>query len=955
VRPERLREIETLFHEARERPPAEREAFLAGACADDPTLRREVESLLAQPNNDGLLNVPAMVIAAQMMTSPRDSILTGRRIGAFQIDMLLGAGGMGEVYRARDTKLGRDVAIKILPSVFTKDPERLARFEREARMLAALNHPHIGAIYGVEEVEGFRALVLELVEGDTLADRLQRGPVPVAEALDMARQMAEALDAAHEKGIIHRDLKPANIKITPDGLVKVLDFGLAKAATGDGSSPDLTRSPTVTIGGTRDGVILGTAAYMSPEQARGRAVDKRADVWGFGCVVYEMLTGRIAFPGETVADTIAAILQREPDWSRVPDSTPATIHRLLRHCLQKDARRRLRDIGDARIELDDALTGVGPAEPIVVPKRSRWSLVLSSAAVVTTLIAIAVVIGNRIIARQTTPVVNLQRITDFVGMEEYPAASPDGKAVAFIAPANGRRQAWVRLLAGGAPLQVTRDDADHEHPRWAPDSSSLIYFSGAAKEGDAGTLWEMSALGGTPRRIASSQGEGDISHDGRRIATFRIQDNRTVVAILERDGSKVQRIKQLPALDEFTSPRWSPDDRWIAFVGAIEIAFNRAVYVMDAVGDGEPKAVASALSIQGLAWLPDSSGLVYASSAGSTMTYPPVFNLRTVSRDGGPERQLTFGDVSYVQPDIVAAGKLFASRVRMQSDIWRFPVAGTPANNVKNGTRITQQTGQVQTPSASPDGKEVVYLSDSGGHGNVWVATVDGSSTRQITFERDPAVVIGIPVWSPAGDRIAIIRSRSGTNSEWLINPDGSGLRELVAGGAGAAWSGDGRWLYYYTFTSASRTSTCVEKMPVDGGPAVRVQCEAANVAVASNGSAIYYSPHVGRQSEIRKAQPENGPAQPFAYVTQSRIPFMPQGYVLSPDDRWLTMPLKDAGTTNIWALPTDGGPAHQLTDFGHRPILIARQVSWSPDGKFIYAAVVETDADIVLLDGMLR
>jgi Tol biopolymer transport system component len=200
-----------------------------------------------------------------------------------------------------------------------------------------------------------------------------------------------------------------------------------------------------------------------------------------------------------------------------------------------------------------------------------------------------------------------------------------------------------------------------------------------------------------------------------------------------------------------------------------------------------------------------------------------------------------------------------------------------------------------------------------------------------------------------------VIQSRSGTNSEWLINPDGSGLRELVPGGAGAAWSGDGRWLYYYTFTSASRTLTCVDKMPIDGGPAVRVQCEAANVAVASNGSAIYYSPHVGRQSEIRKAQPENGPGQPFAYVAQSRIPFVPQGYVLSPDDRWLTMPLKDAGTTNIWALPTDGGPPRQLTDFGHRPILIARQVSWSPDGKFIYAAVVETDADIVLLDGMLR
>jgi Tol biopolymer transport system component len=247
----------------------------------------------------------------------------------------------------------------------------------------------------------------------------------------------------------------------------------------------------------------------------------------------------------------------------------------------------------------------------------------------------------------------------------------------------------------------------------------------------------------------------------------------------------------------------------------------------------------------------------------------------------------------------------------------------------------------------------VVYLSDSGGHVNVWVAGVDGSAARQITFERDPTVTIGIPIWSPAGDRIVVIQARSGSNSEWLMRPDGSGLRELVPRGAGAAWSGDGRWLYYMTPSDREATS-CIEKIPVDGGSAVRVRCDAANMAVASDGSAIYYSPQLSTQGEILKAQPEDGPSQPFAYVARSRIPFVPHGYVLSPDNRWLTMPLKDAATTNIWAFPTDGSPARPLTDFGERPILIARQVSWSPDGKFVYAAVVETDADIVLLDRML-
>jgi Tol biopolymer transport system component len=880
----------------------------------------------------------------------------GTRLGPYLVTAQIGAGGMGEVYKATDINLKRAVAIKVLPTSVAADAERLARFQREAEVLASLNHPNIAAIFGLERSGATTALVMELVDGPTLADDIAHGAIPVNEALPIAKQIAEALEAAHEQGIIHRDLKPANVKVRSAHTVKVLDFGLAKAVepAAGATSPNASMSPTITTPAmmTGAGIILGTAAYMSPEQARGKPLDKRVDIWAFGCVVYEMLTGRTAFAGETVSDIIASILQKEPDWSRLPTSTPAPVQRLLRRCLQKDARHRLRDIADARMELDDAISEAGEVHAIGAPLRTRWSFVLPSAAIMAGIVAVGLVIWSRA-PPPVDAAVNMQRITDFVGVEEHPAASPDGKTAAFIAPVDGRRQVWVRLLAGGAPLQITHDDVDHEHPRWAPDSSSLLYFAAAATEGEPGMLWEISALGGTPRRIAASQGAGDISHDGRRIATFRTQGNRTVLAIIERDGSK-EHVVTLPALAEFTSPRWSPDDRSIAFVGAIEIAFNRALYVIDAAG-GQPKAIANAQNIQGLAWIPDGSGLVYASSAGSTMTYPPVYNLRTVTTDGASERQLTFGDVSYVQPDIAVSGKLFTSRVRMQSDIWRFPVDGMPADNVKNGMRITHQTGQVQTPSASPDGTEVVYLSDSGGHVNLWVAKVDGSNARQITFERDPAVVIGIPVWSPAGDRIAMIRSQAGANSEWLINPDGSGPRELVPHGAGAAWSRDGKWLYYFTAQSATDSSPCIEKTPVDGGPSVRVRCGAANMAVASNGSAIYYSPQISTQGEIRKAQPEDGPEQPFIRVAPSRIPLIPQGYALSPDDRWLTMALKDAGTTNIWAFPTGGGPARQLTDFGSRPILIARQVSWSPDGKFIYAAVVETDADIALMDGMLR
>ena len=271
---------------------------------------------MSRPVGAQASNIPAV------SAESANPILTGRRFGVYEVQASIGAGGMGEVYRARDTTLGRDVAIKILPATFSSDPDRRARFDREARVLAALNHPHIAAIYGVEESGGIRGLVLELVEGDTLAERIAKGPLPIREALTIAQQIADALDAAHEKGIVHRDLKPANIKITADGIVKVLDFGLAKAADADGSNRDLTQSPTVSFGGTRDGVILGTAAYMSPEQARGKVVDKRTDVWAFGCVVYEMLTGHSAFAGDTLSDTIAAILEREPDWSVLPQRRP---------------------------------------------------------------------------------------------------------------------------------------------------------------------------------------------------------------------------------------------------------------------------------------------------------------------------------------------------------------------------------------------------------------------------------------------------------------------------------------------------------------------------------------------------------------------------------------------------------------------------------------------------------
>ena len=680
---DRRRQVEDLCHEALERDAAGRAAFVADACGSDEALRREVEALLAHAETaEGFLSAPLEVLAAQALTDERADSLVGRSLGAYRIRSHLGSGGMGDVYRAHDTKLGRDVAIKILPQLFTSDSERLARFEREARVLASLNHPNVGAIYGIEAADGLRGIVLELVEGETLADRLGRGPLPIKEAVGVARQIAEALDAAHEKGVVHRDLKPANIKVTPQGVVKVLDFGLAKIEEGRASAGHMSDSPTISRGRTIEGVILGTTAYMSPEQARGLAVDKRTDIWAFGCVLYEMLTGHLAFAGETFSDTIVAILEREPDWTRLPTGTPSAVCRLMQRCLEKDPRRRLRDIGDARHSIEDVATGEPDVRAAASPYPRRLAWLLGGVALASASVASWLLWGATTEAPSRS--VQLQRLTDWVGIEESPAISPDGKEVAFVARAGSKRQIWRRLLAGGAPLQVTRDDTDHEQPRWVPDSSALIYYVPSATPGEHGAIWEVPALGGEPRRIASALSGGDISHDGRRIALFRFEETQIALVVVNRDGSDTDHLRPLPPLSSYKYPRWSPDDRWIAFQQEnLGVGFDWRVLVVPATQDGEVREIARSAYLEGLSWLPSGAGVVYSSSSGSTVLYPPTFNLRSVERDGTEDRQLTFGDQSYVEPDVHMSGMLAASRTRMQSDIWKFPVSGTPAENTR--------------------------------------------------------------------------------------------------------------------------------------------------------------------------------------------------------------------------------------------------------------------------------
>ena len=361
---------------------------------------------------------------------------------------------MGQVFRATDTKLKRQVAIKILPPLLAADHDRLKRFQREAEVLASLNHPHIAGIYGLEESAGATALVMELVEGEDLSQVIARGALPLDETLPIAKQIADALEAAHAQGIVHRDLKPANIKLRPDGTVKVLDFGLAKSLLPAAADEDPAHSPTITVA-THVGVILGTAAYMSPEQARGRAADKRTDLWAFGCIVYELITGRPVFARDTLTDTIAAVVTTEPDWTRLPASTPAVLRRLLRRCLEKDPKRRLRDIADARLDIEEALAGETVLPGATQPRKRSLAGVGAGLVIGGAIAAIAVFSLVRRSQPAPPEYSRVVRLTSGPAREYAPAISPDGKWVAYLSDTGGEPNVWVKFLAGGEPINLT--------------------------------------------------------------------------------------------------------------------------------------------------------------------------------------------------------------------------------------------------------------------------------------------------------------------------------------------------------------------------------------------------------------------------------------------------------------------------------------------------------------------
>ena len=680
-------------------------------------------------------------------------LTAGQKLGSYEVIDPIGAGGMGEVYRARDTKLGREVAIKVLPEAFAQNEERLARFEREAKVLAQLNHPGIAHLYGLERSEGVDYLAMELVDGDTLAERIARGPIAVDEALPLCQQIAEALEAAHEKGIIHRDLKPANIKVNPEGQVKVLDFGLAKAFAEETPDSDSSFSPTISRDSTRAGVILGTAAYMSPEQAKGKAVDKRTDIFSFGIVLYEMLTGRGLFSGETISDTLAAILKNEPDWQRLPEKTPWLVKRLLRRCLEKNPKNRLHDIADARLELEESAS-----EPLAeLPKTdvaARWKTLLPWAVAVVALLLLAV----SLFLHETeapTPQVSRFVLTDEVdlGVSRPFALSPDGSSLVFAGARGGLSQLYLRPLdrLEATPLRDTEESRGH---LFSPNGRWILFETGG------GAFYKLSLSDGsvsllTQRPFGQSFGASWGADDQILIGS------NSGLTIIPAAGGAAREPTQVDAKKGETSHRWPvflPGGEAVIYTRWTQGGIDEAAIEVVTLATGERHVVVE---------------------RGSGALYTPTGHI-VFARDGGlmaasfdPNKQeLTGPAVRVIDKVLVQSG---TPKLAFSDTGVLVYATGRPARLVwvdREGREatITNITQAYYNPRLAPNGNRLSVSVD----GLLWTLDLRRDAFTRLTSER---VDILYQVWTIDGDRIVFNDRQS---IKW-IPADRSGSAETIA------------------------------------------------------------------------------------------------------------------------------------------------------------------------------
>jgi serine/threonine protein kinase/Tol biopolymer transport system component len=888
----RWQKIEDIFHRALSRPLDERAAFLDQECAGEKDIRHEIEHLLANvAGGTDIIQKPIRTEASAIVAESSNNSIIGKHIAGYRVLSLLGEGGMGEVYEALDLRLNRSVAIKLLPKTFASDPDRLARFRREAQFLASLNHPNIAAVYGFEEAGGIHGLVMELVPGDTLAQRLSIGRLDPADAVRIGIQIAEALEAAHAKGIIHRDLKPANVKITLEGRVKVLDFGLAKASAREATDADLTVRHSTAQAKTLDGQILGTPAYMSPEQIKGKPLDPRTDIWSFGCVMYEMLTGTLAFGGDTASERLAGVLEREPDWSLLPDDTPALVKSLVLRFLQKDVQRRQQHIADARIQLEEALNAPSRMEPAeaaanrdsvqrrrerhlvwvfamllilavigIATLDSRWSSTPAPAPALRTTIALPA--GQRLdMEGQALALSPDGTLLAYVGQRgggtqlfvrpmdqfavrplpgtegaRYPFFSHDGRWIAFFTLRNGQFSLHKVSITGEAPIQIcVVPDRIGRGGTWGPDDT-IVFSAGMPT-----ILWSVPAAGGTPQALTRSQtGSRATAHYWPRF----LPDGRNVVFSVGPGGDTGGG--QGLAVASLETKQWR---------SVTEFAAKQARYV--------------------------STGHLLYAQDGALRAVP--FDPKSLQLMGPP--------VPVLDPvfDAWAEGATYfsvsdnGSLVYVPEGAEYFLVWVDRSGRV---SRINDEARRYRLPALSPDERYVAVTVDPPDQGtsSIWIYDLSRGAGRRLTLERHSIT----PTWAPDGTSIAF-----GSDAElYRQRADGGSSRELLltkrAGQYPFSWSPNGDYL---TFND-------------DGG------------------GGGWNNFDVG----VLPLKTERVP------IPVATTPFNEAFAVFSPDSRWLAFQSNESGRYEVYvqAFPGPGGKTQISTAGGTRPV-------WSRDGRELF------------------
>jgi Tol biopolymer transport system component len=936
--PQRRQRVEDVCHAALDREGHERDAFVAAACADDVELREEVEKLLAHaPASERFLVTPIGAVAAEILAEDDRPSLVGHQVGSYSILSLLGAGGMGEVYRARDSKLGRDVAIKVVPDPLLSVPGRLSRLEFEARVLATLNHPHIAAIYGLEEAEGIRGLVLELVEGPTLAERLSAGPLPVHEVLIVSRQIADALEAAHDKGIVHRDLKPANIKINSDGTVKVLDFGLAKVFATDESGHDV-----ISVDQSREGMIAGTTAYMSPEQARGKTIDKRTDIWSFGCVMYEMLAGRPAFAGETSSDTIAAILEHEADWSALPAPTPPGIRRLLQRCLVKDAKRRLRDIGDARLDIEEALDDRDPPAAATPPARRFGWAAWTGAGVL--IIAAAVVWQQQrteYFWRNPIEGAKVARLTDFRGAEHHAAISRDGKFVAFLSDHDGSWDAWVSQVGTGKVYNLTKGGVrELRNPAtrtvgFSPDGSLVALWSRVPDKGSVDAGWAVPTLGGPLQPYLKGVSELDWSPDGRRIVYHPPAegDPLFVTGPDEKVGRQIY-VARVGFHNHF--PVWSPDGAFIYFVHGLPLD-ESDIWRIRAEG-GTPERLTFHNSRVTFPTLLDNRTLLYLATDvdGSG---PWIYAIDT---QRGISRRVSTGLEQYTSLAASGDGRHVVATLSQSAEgLWRVPIDGRMADE-SHATPVALPTASGLSPRIGSD--SIIYRAPKTGSDSLWSLPRVGPATELWRGVNGRAVAA--PAIAPDGQRLAFGVQTGKRTQLYVMNTDGTDTRRVAEGldvRGSPAWSPDGRWL---AVAANQNGEPRVFKIPLDGRPSVPLVNEySTDPTWSPSGRFLVYSgADVGTTFPV-KAIGVDGTPHPLPKLVLTRGA---RRLVFLREDTLIVMK-GDISHKEFWSVDLETGREQQLTAFGGG--FLIGDFDISRDGREIVFDRTREESDIVLFD----